>query len=205
LNGGPGSVFVTNDDYTTHSGLTATVDVLNFNLANMYHNSFAVTAAPASSTAVVMLPTIANLSTIYFINLKLTDSSNNVVSQNFYWYSTTPDAVRNSCKWYFCATGKSANMTSLATLPMITVAHADVIGTTAVNTTLTNSSSSLAFLIRARVLDSAGNEVLPVWWSDNYVTLLPGQSRTLTATYFNNAAPPSGATVHLDGFNLNPN
>jgi exo-1,4-beta-D-glucosaminidase len=205
LNGGPGSVFVTNDDYTTHSGLTATVDVLNFNLANMYHNSFAVTAAPASSTAVVTLPTIANLSTTYFINLKLTNSSNNVVSQNFYWYSTTPDAVRNSCKWYFCAASKSANMTSLATLPMITVAHADVIGTTSVNTTLTNSSSSLAFLIRARVLDSAGNEVLPVWWSDNYVTLLPGQSRTLTATYFNNAAPPSGATVHLDGFNLNPN
>ena len=88
---------------------------------------------------------------------------------------------------------------------MITVAHADVIGTTSVNTTLTNSSSSLAFLIRARVLDSAGNEVLPVWWSDNYVILLPGQSRTLTATYFNNAAPPSGATVHLDGFNVNAN
>jgi exo-1,4-beta-D-glucosaminidase len=171
----------------------------------MYHNTFAVTAAPASSTVVVTLPTIANLSTTYFINLKLTDSSNNVVSQNFYWYSTTPDAVRNSCKWYFCAASKSANMTSLATLPMITVAHADVIGATSVNTTLANSSSSLAFLIRARVLDSAGNEVLPVWWSDNYVTLLPGQSRTLTATYFNNAAPPSGATVHLDGFNVNAN
>jgi len=85
-------------------------------------------------------------------------------------------------------------------LPLVTVSHADTVGTTSVSTTLTNSSSSLAFLIRARVLDAGGNEVLPVWWTDNYITLLPGESRTLTASYFNNAAPPSGATVHLDGF-----
>ena len=96
-------------------------------------------------------------------------------------------------------------MTSLATLPMVTVSHTDTIGTNSVNTTLTNSSSNLAFLIRARVLDASGSEVLPVWWSDNYIFLLPGASRTLTATYFNNAAPPMGATVHLDGFNINPN
>ena len=193
-----------NDDYTTHTGLTATVDVLNFNLTNMYHSTTGLTAGPASSTPVVTLPTIVNLSTTYFINLKLTDSSNNVVGQKFYW-NPTPDAVRNSCKWYFCAASKSANLTSLATLPGITVAHTDTIGATSVNTTLTNSSSSLAFLIRVRVLDSAGNKVLPAWWSDNHITLLPGQSRTLTATYFNNAAPPSGATVHLDGFNVTPN
>jgi hypothetical protein len=54
------------------------------------------------------------------------------------------------------------------------------------------------------VLDSAESEVLRVWWNNN-ITLLPGRSRTLTATYFNNAALPSGATVYLDGFNLNGN
>src|SRR5207248_11514893 len=56
----------------------------------------------------ISLPTIANLSTTYFINLKLTDSSSNVVSRNFYWYSTTPDAVKNACKWYYCGASKSA-------------------------------------------------------------------------------------------------
>jgi exo-1,4-beta-D-glucosaminidase len=204
LNGGPGTVYVTNDDYTTHSGLTATVDVLNFDLTNKYHNTFAVTAGPASSNAVVTLPTITGLTT-YFINLKLTDSSNNVVSRNFYWYSTTVDKTKKACKWYYCAASAYANMASLATLPMVTVPHTDTIGSNSVATTLTNSSTSLAFMIRARVLDNAGNETLPVWWSDNYITLLPGESRTLTATYFNNAAPPSGATVHLDGFNITPN
>lgn len=205
LSGGPGTVYVTNDDYTTHTGLTATVDVLNFNLANMYHNTFAVTAGPASVNAVVTLPSISGLSTTYFIKLKLTDSSNNVVSQNFYWYSTTPDVTKSSCKWYYCATKTFANMTSLQTLPMVTVSHADTIGTNSVTTNLTNSSTSLAFMIRVRVLDSSGDETLPVWWTDNYITLLPGESRTLTATYFNSAAPPTGATVHLDGFNINPN
>ncbi|HYA26186.1 MAG TPA: glycoside hydrolase family 2 protein, partial [Terriglobales bacterium] len=204
LNGGPGTVYVSNDDYTTHTGLTATVDVLNFNLANQYHNTFAVTAGPASSNAVVTLPTIAGLTTTYFINLKLTDSSNNVVSRNFYWYSTTADKTKK-CKWYYCATSTYANMTSLATLPMVTVSHSDTVGANSATTILTNSTTNLAFMIRARVLDSAGNETLPVWWSDNYITLMPGESRTLTATYFDNAAPPSGATVHLDGFNITPN
>jgi len=205
LNGGPGTVYVINDDYTTHSDMTATVDVLNFNLTNMYHHTFTVTADPASSNGVVTLPTISGLTTTYFINLNLSDSSNNVLSRNFYWYSTTADKTKKSCKWYYCATSTYANMTSLQTLPMVTVSHTDTIGTNSVTTTLTNSSTNLAFMIRVRVLDNAGNETLPVWWSENYITLLPGDTRTLTATYINDAAPPISATVHVDGYNINPN
>jgi exo-1,4-beta-D-glucosaminidase len=205
LNGGPGTVYVTNDDYTTHTGLTATVDVLNFDLKNQYHNTFALTAGPASSNVVVTLPTIASLTTTYFIRLQLTDASNNVLSRNFYWYSTTPDATSSSCKWYYCATTTYANMTSLQTLPTITVSHADTIGTNSVSTTLTNSTSTLAFQIRVRVTDSSGNEILPVFWTDNYITLLPGESRAVTATYFNNGRVPTGAKVQVDGFNITPN
>ena len=34
-----------------------------------------------------------------------------------------------------------------------------------------------------------GQEVLPVFWSDNYLQLLPGESRTLTAAFLRGQAP----------------
>jgi len=117
--------------------------------------------------------------------------------------ATQADMLGGHCKWYYCPTRADANLTSLATLPMVTVSHTDTIGTNSVSTTLTNPSSTLAFLIRLRVTHS-GNEVLPVFWSDNYISLLPGESRTETAT-FNAGTLPSGSIVQVDGFNINPN
>jgi exo-1,4-beta-D-glucosaminidase len=102
-----------------------------------------------------------------------------------------------------CLASKYANLTSLQTLPMVTVSHTDTFGTDTASVTLTNSSASLAFLIRARVTN-LGQDVLPAFWSDNYVSLLPGETRILTAT-FEPGGLPSGSIAQIDGFNVNPN
>jgi len=196
-------VIVTSDLYQSVAGLVATADVLNFDMTNKYHNMVTLTAGPASSNVAMTIPTLTGLTTTYFVKLKLQDSTGKVLSDNFYWYSTTPDVVGGHCKWYYCPTKSYANLTSLTTLPMVTVTHADTIGTTSVTTTVTNPSTTLAFLIRLRVTN-AGNEVLPVLWSDNYISLLPGESRTETAT-FNTGVLPAGSIVQVDGFNVNPN
>jgi exo-1,4-beta-D-glucosaminidase len=197
------NVTVTNDFYQSFTGLTATADVLNFDLTNKYHNAITFAAGPASSNVVFTIPTLSGLSTTYFVKLKLQDSTGKVLSDNFYWYSTTRDALGGHCKWYFCPTKTYANLTALQTLPMVTVSHIDTVGTNSVTTMLTNSSTTLAFLIRLRVT-SGGNEVLPVFWSDNYITLLPGESRSETAT-FNAGTLPAGSIVQVDGFNVSAN
>jgi exo-1,4-beta-D-glucosaminidase len=196
-------VVVTNDYYQSFAGLTATADVINFDMTNKYHNVVTLTAGPASSNVAITIPALTGLTTTYFVKLKLQDSTGKVISDNFYWYSTTPDMLGGHCKWYFCPTRTYANLSSLTTLPTVTVSHTDTIGTNSVSTTLTNTSSTLAFLIRLRVT-SGGNEVLPAFWSDNYISLLPGESRTETAA-FNAGALPAGSKVQLDGFNINPN
>jgi exo-1,4-beta-D-glucosaminidase len=196
-------VNVTNDLYQTFTGLVATADVLNFDLTNKYHNSVTLTAGPASSNVAFTIPGLTGLTTTYFVKLKLQDSTGKTISDNFYWYSTTLDAIGNSCKWYFCATKKFANLTALQTLPLVTITHSDSFGTATLTSTLTNSSASLGLLIHARVT-SGGNDVLPVFWSDNYITLLPGESRALTANFPAGTLPP-GAIVQLDGFNINSN
>ena len=86
---------------------------------------------------------------------------------------------------------------------MVTLRHSDTVTVDAVTVRLTNPSHSLAFLVRARLTD-AGREILPVIWSDNYVSLLPGESRVLRAK-FGPGAGASNAQVKVDGFNIVPN
>lgn len=86
---------------------------------------------------------------------------------------------------------------------MVTIAHSDSFSTSTVTSTLTNSSTSLAFLIHARVTNG-GSDVLPVFWTDNYISLLPGETRTLTANFPTGTLPP-GSIVQIDGFNVNAN
>ena len=47
-----------------------------------------------------------------------------------------------------------------------------------------NQGPALAFGVRLKVTKGPdGDEVLPVLWEDNYFALLPGERRTVTATY----------------------
>ena len=69
--------------------------------------------------------------------------------------------------------------------------------------TLTNGGSSLAFFVRLRVLqEPGGKEILPSMWSDNYVSLLPGEARTLTARWRSEDAPGATPAVAVDGWNV---
>jgi exo-1,4-beta-D-glucosaminidase len=47
--------------------------------------------------------------------------------------------------------------------------------------------------------ETDGEEVLPVLWEDNYFPLLPGQTRTITATY---RALKEKTVVEVDGWNV---
>ena len=67
---------------------------------------------------------------------------------------------------------------------------------------LTNRSNALAFQLRAAVRTPSGGLIAPVFWSDNWIELTPGESTTLTAQLpeGDNAIP----TVQLDGWNVAP-
>ena len=89
-------------------------------------------------------------------------------------------------------------MPELQSLPAAAVrvrAHTESAGPglekTVVRITNTSSRPTVAFFLRADVRRGSrsgtpapgDNEVLPIFWSDNDVTLWPGESETLRATY----------------------
>ena len=61
--------------------------------------------------------------------------------------------------------------------------------------TLSNPFSTVAFFQRLTVKDAQGALVCPAYWSDNYVTLAPGETRTITCTL---PALDSHSKIHFE-------
>jgi len=168
-----------------------------------------VTAAANASTSVLTLPTISGLSATYLIRLQLRDSGGALVSNNLYWYSTTPDALGNKSNWYSTTTKTFANLTGLNSLASnsavtSTVSRTVASGQETVTITLRNTSpTALAFFVRPEITaGNNGNEVLPVTYSDNYVSLWPGEQTTITAVYSSSDLGGSAAWLRLRGYNM---
>jgi len=100
--------------------------------------------------------------------------------------------------------------TELASLPAVDVA-AKVIekqvnkGETRMKIALQNKGAAPAVHVWMDVLKGAlGEQVLPAYWNDNAITLMPGEKRELSVTC-RSAAPGSAALrLMIEGFNVNP-
>jgi exo-1,4-beta-D-glucosaminidase len=69
--------------------------------------------------------------------------------------------------------------------------------------TLENPSKSLAFFVRLKASKGkGGEEILPVVWQDNYISLLPGEKREVTATYRTQELGATQPVVEVSGWNL---
>jgi exo-1,4-beta-D-glucosaminidase len=203
------NIFVVNSTLAARSNLTATVSLYNVpTLSQAYTTSFPVNAAANSSSTVFTLPTVGGLSTTYFIRLRLTDSTGALVSNNLYWYSTTPDVLASKSNWYMTAVKTYANLTGLNSLAQntgvtTTVSRTVASGTETATITLTNTSATnIAFFMRPEVTaGNGGSEVLPVNYTDNYVSLWPGESTTITATYQTSDLAGQAPYLRLRGYN----
>jgi len=69
--------------------------------------------------------------------------------------------------------------------------------------TLTNNSRHIAFFIRAEVTKGEdGDEILPITYDDNYVTLFPHESRTIEAHFEASQLGGAAAAVRVAGYNV---
>ncbi|MGC0316674.1 glycosyl hydrolase 2 galactose-binding domain-containing protein [Kitasatospora acidiphila] len=155
------------------------------------------------------VPTAAG--TVYFVELLLRQNGA-VLDRNVYWNSTTPDVVNwpKTLGQPQAVMSSYADLRALRSLPTATVSasaritdqpgpdNADRLLT--VTVTNTSSTPTVGFFLRAdlRRGTAAGaelpgdNQVRSAIWGDNDVTLWPGESETLTASF--SAADLRGAT-----------
>ncbi len=68
---------------------------------------------------------------------------------------------------------------------------------------LDNVSDKIAFFIELRVSGKkSGETILPIFWEDNYISLLPGESRNIEAVF---AVIKDEPVFTINGWNLEAN
>ncbi|NUR72133.1 MAG: carbohydrate-binding protein [Hamadaea sp.] len=205
------SVVVVNSRVAAASGLSVTASVYNLDgtqKSTQTANSLSV-AGDGGRTTALTIPSISGLSGTYLVKLTLRDAGGTEVSRNVYWLSTSDDVIDWSGNdWYYVPTSSYANLKGLTSMASTTVSASastttDGGGTSTTSVTLRNTSTGLipAFYLDAHVVDAAGAPVLPIRWTDNAVSLWPGESTTLTATYRTADLHGSAPSVRVAGWN----
>jgi exo-1,4-beta-D-glucosaminidase len=141
---------------------------------------------PGNSTSGKKTQKIPTDSPVYFLDLKLKDKSGKLLADNFYWLASKPDQLDwNRYFWYYTPQKQFADFTALDKLPAVKLKTEKTLGEKngqhEITVRLSNPTDKVAFFVELEVQDEkSGEAVTPVFWSDNYVSLLPGETKTLT-------------------------
>ena len=142
---------------------------------------------------VASLAGIKKVKDIGFLRLTLSDSkSQAVLSRNVYWLSPTTDVLDwSESDWYTTPVTKFTKYTRLETLEPATlkaslhsVESPTDDGLTHAEVVLENQSAGPAVFVRLNAINTSENEeIAPLYWSDNYVTLWPKEQLRLTVAF----------------------
>ncbi|WP_157254321.1 glycosyl hydrolase 2 galactose-binding domain-containing protein [Nonomuraea typhae] len=185
------SVVVVNSTVNPAANLTVKTDVFNLDGTAKYSNTATVSVpADGGKASAVTIPALSGLSPTYLVRLTLSQGGQEI-DRNVYWLSTSDDVLNwGATTWYYTPTSSYANLTGLTSMPRSTVTAA----ATANAVTITNTGTAPALYLEAKMVDASGTPVLPTTWSDNAISLWPGESRTLTAS-------GTGHSVRVTGWN----
>jgi hypothetical protein len=190
LNEATGDLEVINNLPQPLAGAVAHLSIYNPDGVLAAQKEIPVNAAASAVSNLGPVEFPATVTNLNFIKLDLRDAQGKIISSNFYWH-------------------KLANvddLTGLNSLPLVTLnaqaQSADAGGTRTVTVTLTNPSKDIALMAHLQLRRKTGDRVLPVYYSDNYVSLVPGDSKTITIQADVSQFNGEDALVVVDGWNV---
>jgi exo-1,4-beta-D-glucosaminidase len=203
------SVVVANNLYNDYSGLIATAAVYDFDLHQTFFQRVKLDAPADSVQKIVVLPPSPN-SNVYFVKLTLQRDQGEVLSSNFYWLPGKPsvfDWDRTNDHAYYTSVSSYEDLTMLNHLPRVRLQVSATPETNDVRETirvqLHNPSDALAFQIRLGIHEEKSqDEILPVLWEDNYLSLMPGESRVIVARPQNPSKKLERPQLEVSGWNV---
>ena len=203
------SVAVVNSTYETVPAVKVSAKIYNLDAKEKGTREGTMNVAPDSSTKAFDLPKIDDLSKTYFLRLQLHDSGGKLLSDNFYWLSTKPDVLdwKNKQDTVYTPQAEFGDLTGLNTLPEtkleVKSARENLADRSGVRISVRNPGNNMAFMVHLRLTKGKGGEdVVPIFWEDNYFSLLPGEQREITARYDVSDLAGKVAVLEIDGYNI---
>ena len=155
------------------------------------HQAYPVAKVPGSTTIkAAEIEVDARITPLYFIKLDLTDGKGNLLSTNFYWQHVSQDQFDGLENLSIVTLDAEASAHTNGDKMMITV-------------TLHNNSQHVALLSHLQLHQKkSGRRVLPVFYSDNYISLVPGESSTVTIEAATKDLQGDEPLIEVDGYNI---
>jgi len=205
------SVAVINGTYKPMKRMKVSAKIYNLDAKEKGLHQATVDLLADSSAKAFDLPKPEGLTPTYFLKLELHDAVGKLVSDNFYWLSTKPDVLdwAKRSDTVYTPQKEFGDLTGLNNLPKVKVTIAKTTQGSGSNSSVMvvaeNKGNSVAFMVHPRLTRGRGGEdVAPIFWNDNYFSLLPGEKKSVTARF--DFALLQGATPELvvEGWNVEP-
>ena len=182
-------VDVINTTTEARAGLKLSAKVYSLTNALLLEKADTVTLAADTMAHSFTLP-LPLEGGIVLVELRLSDASGQELSRNLYWLGRNSAAYR-----------------ALNTLPQVPLTVSTVSSRagneTVVSVKLTNAGPAVALASKLTLLGADKARILPAYFTDNYISLLPGESQTVEVRF----TPPGDekqALVSLRGWNVLP-
>ncbi|HTG38595.1 glycosyl hydrolase 2 galactose-binding domain-containing protein [Sphingomonas sp.] len=170
----PGNeLVVLNTTQANVTGLTARTRVIGLDNAELFmrEDRLDAPANRATPLAAVPLERLFGKNPMLLVKLELLDADGRVVADNFYWRGADEAAYR------------ALNEMGTASVEAVAAAPVAEGEDKAIAVTLANRGQVAALNAKLTLMDDKGARILPAYYSDNYVALLPGETRTITIRY----------------------
>jgi glycosyl hydrolase family 2/Ig-like domain-containing protein len=193
FNEATGDVQVINNKPEPVTGLRAHIAVYNLDASLAWEHEATLDAAADVATDLGPIDFPATVSAVHFIKLDLRDTAGQIVSTNFYWHTlpANPD-----------------DLSALNQMPMVKLTATVITlpeknaGRRLLQVTLHNPTQIIALMAHVQLRRKSGERILPVFYSDNYVSLLPGASKTIDIDAAERDFHRESPLIVVDGWNV---
>jgi exo-1,4-beta-D-glucosaminidase len=205
-------IYLANEDLDEAKELTVKIRAFDIHSKEIFAGQWSGNIQSNISKQIFKLPEIKNLTPVWFLDLRIYDKNNKEVDNSIYWLSLKKDILDyeayKKLSWpFYTPTKQFADYTALDKLPKVKLSYDyqfskdEKFGK--VSLKVKNSSQSIAFFMFLDLINpSARLPILPVYWNDNYVTLLPGEERTYDANYYLSDSDGSKPVLEVRGWNV---
>jgi exo-1,4-beta-D-glucosaminidase len=198
-------IVAVNESLASEQNLKAQIQIFDFNSKLLKTETVPFDIKSITSKPILQLD---NYSEDVFLDLKLFDDKGIQIASNFYWLSNKKDVFDwDKTFWGNTPLKEYADFNKLNDLQKSEIAtktSSKTVGNNSeLSVTLENTNSKLGFFINFKIVDDAGKTIFPVFWDDNFISVLPNGKRVFKCIIPKNLISNTKMHLIISGWNVN--